>query len=403
MTTFSDISSGEMTALDSALASPPEMDYFGSCLRTHRTMEWLQDEKATGRKVIGLLGWGAPAEVVLASGGVPVWLVARSEEEKKSRRELSRDVCPIVAASYAGARALTQQGLLDAVVVPGTCDWKRKLSDLLADSVQVFMLESPSSISVSSIESDLKRLAREMAIVTDLPLTPGNLRFARESVSRGYGALVSLQRLQIDPACSLSGADALAVQQSFMRDDISRWTEHCRSVVRTVERRSNGQRDDSPSSAPRILVVGSPVIWKQGNLVELIEEAGAKVVCNDFHSRLSLLRTAGTSSRDGEATFKGLVARWARTAFCSLVGADDEDAIFRAIDGFNVHGVVVHVYRACARLQMKMPGFIARLRDRGIPSILLETEGEENENRRLLARIQPFIEMLLARRGAAWA
>jgi benzoyl-CoA reductase/2-hydroxyglutaryl-CoA dehydratase subunit BcrC/BadD/HgdB len=68
----------------------------------------------------------------------------------------------------------------------------------------------------------------------------------------------------------------------------------------------------------------------------------------------------------------------------------------RAIDDFSVDGVVVHIYRTCARLQMKTPGFLRRLKEKGIPFLVLETEGDPNDTGRLLVRIEPFMEMLVA-------
>jgi benzoyl-CoA reductase/2-hydroxyglutaryl-CoA dehydratase subunit BcrC/BadD/HgdB len=68
------------------------------------------------------------------------------------------------------------------------------------------------------------------------------------------------------------------------------------------------------------------------------------------------------------------------------------------IDDFSVEGVIVHTYRSCARVQMSLPHIMRRLRDRGILSLAIETQGDPHEEEQARARIEPFIEMLLDKR-----
>jgi len=388
------------TADEKSASTSSEMEYFRSRLGLDPTVEWLRDVKASGRKVIGVLGWGVPLEIVLASGAVPVQLFGAWEDANSARRKLLRDTCPLAASSFAGADVLSRGGLLDAVVVPGTCDWKRKLAELLAQITTVLTLQPPFPGSPSSPEKELKNFARDVALVTDLPLTAGNLRSASVEPAAANEALAGLQRLRQHPSCALSGSDALAVEQAFMRDDLSRWMEHCRSLVRSLEQEWDTGGGSGAEFAPRILLVGSPVIWRQRSLVHLIEEAGGEVVGEDFHSCLSHLYLSAFSSSRSSAGLPALAARWARTCFCSLVGGEDESFILRAIEHFGVDGVIGHTYRSCARLQMRMPDFLRRLSEKGIPCLALETADDPSETGRLLARIEPFVEMLNARRRA---
>ncbi|NQT82148.1 2-hydroxyacyl-CoA dehydratase [bacterium] len=374
-----------------------QMDYFRSRLGADQTIEWLRKKKAVGLKVIGLPGWSVPVEIVLAAGGVPVRLSGIWEEAKHFRRELPRDICPLAASFFLGAESLSREGLLDVAVVPGTCDWKRKLNDLLAEDTKVLTLQAPPSENLGFLSKDLRNFAREIALITDLPVVSRNLKFASAEIARVDEAFAALHRLRRHPTCALSGEDALAVEEALMRDDLSRWTERCRTLIRLLEEES-AMTEDSPSDrAPRIFLAGSPVIWDRGNLVHLIEKAGGKVVCNDFHSCLTSLYAPEISPARDDVAFSTLPLRWARSCFCSAVG-EDEGLIFRAIEDFRVEGVVGHTYRACGRLQMRMSSFLRRARDSGIPSLAVETEGDSNDTERLLTRIEAFIEMLFARR-----
>ncbi len=386
----------EVSSEKSSGASPV-MDYFRSRLRAPQRHDWLREEQASGRKIIGLMCWSVPAEIVMAAGGVPVRLSGAWEDAGKPRWNVPRDMCPLAASCFTETQTLVREGLLDGVVFPETCDWKRKLPDLLRGT-KALTLEAPSSGSSRFMEADLRRFAREIALITDLPVVARNRRVASREMAKAHESYVALQRLRQQPQCALSGTDALAVEQSFLRDNLSRWTKHCHRLVRSLKEEAISTDVRSAQPPARILLVGSPVMWKEGSLVHLIEEAGGKVVCEDFHSRLSLLYPAETLSAGAGADSSSLAPRWARTSSCSLIAGADESLILRAMDDFAAEGVIGHVYRSCARVQMRSPGVLGRVKDTGVSSLAVETQGDVNEADRLRARIEPFIEMLLTRR-----
>lgn len=376
-------------------------DYFRSRLIHQQTLEWLREVKSSGRKVVGIFGADALAPIILACGAVPVRLFGVAADERASRRKLPRDTCPLAASFFAAAETRAREGLLDAVVISATCDWKRKLADVISGVTVVFVLESPLERDPASVERELRSFARQIAVVTDLPVSARKLRSASDKlgvVERAFASLLCVRKL---PGSSFSGAEGFVVGESFMKDDVCVWAEHCSSLAQSIAQAAEIEKSSGDDSAPRILLVGSPAAYEHGSLVQIIEQAGGRVVCDDSHSRLSWLYSENLSERGDRGRFASLASRWAATCFCSLIGTEGEDCLMRAIDDFSVDGVVVHIYRTCARLQMESPGFVRRLKEKEIPSLVLETEGDPNETSRLLVRIEPFIEMLVAgkRRG----
>jgi len=372
------------------------IDYFRSRLTHQQTLEWLREIKSSGRKVVGIFGAEALAPIILACGAVPLRLFGVAGDERASRRKLPRDTCPLAASFFAAAETLAPEGLLDAVVVSATCDWRRKLADVVSGVTTVFMLESPLERDPASIERELRDFARQVAAMTDLPVTVRNLRSASEKFGVAETAFVSLLCVRKLPGSSFSGAEGFVVGESFMRDDISVWAELCSSLAQSIAQSAEADKTCGDDSAPRILLTGSPPACEHGSPIQLIEQAGGRVVCDDSHSRLSWLYSKNLSERGNRGRFASPAFRWAATCFCSLIGTQSEDNLIRAIADFSVDGVVVHIYRTCARLQMKTPGFLRRLKEKGIASLVLETEGDPNETSRLLVRIEPFIEMLVA-------
>ena len=360
-------------------------------------LDWLRKEKEAGRKIIGLMAWGVPSEIVLASGAVPVRLAGLSWEEDGSLKNLPRDICPLAGSCVTEALFLKKEGLLDAVVLPETCDWKSKLPALLGE-LKVLTLAGPSSGNVRFLAADLRRFARELAVVTDLPVVSRNLKRASKTIANAHGAYVALQRLRQLPESRLSGVSALTIEHSFLRDDVSRWTEHCHCLAGALEQASPSQNKKRAESSPRIMLVGSPLLWKKASLVHLVEESGGEVVCEDAHSRLSLLYPDELGVNRAGAESFALVSRWSRSAVCSLVAEADSEFLSGVIRDFSVAGVIGHTYRSCARTQMSLPRLMRRLRDRGVPSLAIETQGDPHEEEQVRVRIEPFIEMLLDRR-----
>jgi len=377
------------------------IDYFRSRLTQQQTLERLREVKSSGRKVVGIFGAEALARIILACGAVPLRLFGAAADERASRRKLPRDTCPLAASFFAGAETLAREELLDAVVISATCDWKRKLADVIFGATTVFMLESPLERDPASVERELRSFARQVAVMTDLPVTVRNLRSASDKLGVAETAFASLLCVRKLPGSSFSGAEGFVVGESFLKDDVCVWAEHCSSLAHSIAQAAEIEKSSGDDSAPRILLVGSPAADEHGSLVQIIEQAGGRVVCDDSHSRLSWLYSSNFSERSDGVCFPSLSSRWAATCFCSLIGTEGEDCLMRAIDDFSVHGVVVHIYRTCARLQMKTPGFLRRLKEKGIPFLVLETEGDPNDTGRLLVRIEPFMEMLVAgkRRG----
>jgi benzoyl-CoA reductase/2-hydroxyglutaryl-CoA dehydratase subunit BcrC/BadD/HgdB len=359
-------------------------------------LEWLREVKSSGRKVVGIFGAEAIAPIILACGAVPLRLFGAAADERVSRRKLPRDTCALAASFFAGAETLAREKLLDAVLISATCDWKRKLADVISGLTTVFMLESPLERDPASVERELRSLARQVAVMTDLPVTVRNLRSASDKlgvVERAFASLLRVRRLR---GSSFSGAEGFVVGESFMKDDVCVWAERCLSLAQSIAQTAEMDKTCGDDSAPRILLVGSPAAYEHGSPIQLIEQAGGRVVCDDSHSRLSWLYSSNFSERSDGVCFPSLSSRWAATCFCSLIGTEGEDCFMRAIDDFSVDGVVVHIYRTCARLQMKTPGFLRRLKEKGIPFLVLETEGDPNDTGRLLVRIEPFMEMLVA-------
>lgn len=104
------------------------------------------EEKKAVRKVIGTYCILVPDELIYAAGAVPVRLCGGSYETSLAGDELvPKDTCPLVKASigFAALGLTPAYEMCDVVILPTTCDAKRKMGEVLAGFKEVWMLEAP--------------------------------------------------------------------------------------------------------------------------------------------------------------------------------------------------------------------------------------------------------------------
>ena len=108
--------------------------------------EYAKAEKAAGRPVVGILCEYTPRELIMAAGGVPVCLCGGSAKTiPAAEQHLPANLCPLIKSTY-GYHLLRSNPFLemaDLVVGETTCDGKKKMYELMAESRPMYVLELP--------------------------------------------------------------------------------------------------------------------------------------------------------------------------------------------------------------------------------------------------------------------
>ena len=102
--------------------------------------------KAAGKRVVGILCEFTPRELIMAAGGVPVCLCGGSAKTIPAAEEhLPANLCPLIKSTF-GYHVLKTNPFLemaDLVVGETTCDGKKKMYELMAETRPVYVLELP--------------------------------------------------------------------------------------------------------------------------------------------------------------------------------------------------------------------------------------------------------------------
>lgn len=348
-----------------------------------------------GRKLVGQICHFVPEELVIAAGAEPLRLdQGFAEAVDAASGRLPMDVCCAVRA-LAGARRAGCSPEVDLLVLPGTCDGKRKLaSQLRARGEQVFSLELPPSkrgeMSAAFWHAQVRALICRLEALTGKRISRRPLRAAVELVNRRAAAARALDELRKRDPPPLSGLDALLVVQTSFVADLRWWCERCESLVEEC-----AERTVATGPKARILLTGAPVLWPDFGLLHLLAEAGADVVADEICSGSAHLVQPVVVDEDTRA---GLVQAAAERVFlpcncpCFAESEDRLDRLLHLAEAWRVDGVVHHTLRLCAGYDMDAPALAEAFRERGIPWLSVYTEFGQHAG--LRSRVEAFVEMI---------
>ena len=109
-------------------------------------LQYAAAAKAAGRPVVGILCEYTPRELIMAAGGVPVCLCGGSAKTIPAAEEhLPANLCPLIKSTYGYhvQRSNPFLEMADLVVGETTCDGKKKMYELMAESRPMYVLELP--------------------------------------------------------------------------------------------------------------------------------------------------------------------------------------------------------------------------------------------------------------------
>jgi benzoyl-CoA reductase/2-hydroxyglutaryl-CoA dehydratase subunit BcrC/BadD/HgdB len=148
-------------------------------------LAYARQSRADGRHVVGILCEYTPREVILAAGGVPVCLCGGSAATIPAAEEhLPANLCPLIKSTY-GYHLQKNNPFLEIaelIVAETTCDGKKKMYELMAESRPMHVLELPQKpdepAAFEHWFAELRKLKAELERRFSTTITDGKLRAA---------------------------------------------------------------------------------------------------------------------------------------------------------------------------------------------------------------------------------
>ena len=367
----------------------PEWAYFLDLLMRPFYPETLR--AAVNRPVVEHLCNQAPFELFHAMGVHPVRLGSGSFNVMRvSSSRLPVLMCPYLKATM-GMLELHKDSQPHRLhhVVPTTCDWVVKFPEM-ADTVQrTCFLELPH---LRENEKGQKRWLEEIYGLVDFLEDQTGRKLKRKALKasvqtfmqawKAVGRLIELRRKRLLP-----GIWFMVVINSFMLDPIEIWTEQVLKLLDTIQ-------GDFPRPLHQgLFLAGSPIVFPNYKLLDLIESAGMDVCADDLCTS-ERIWPGGVCYDDSSfhGILKTLSERYHRACICPTF-ADNErriNSIFNTLEQHSIRGVIFHVLKGCHPFDIESLTLEPQLKQKGHKFLRIETDYVEEDSRNILTRLEAF-------------
>jgi benzoyl-CoA reductase/2-hydroxyglutaryl-CoA dehydratase subunit BcrC/BadD/HgdB len=355
--------------------------------------------KSKGIKIIGYTPNGyVPEELFYASGAIPVALIYGGEVEpvQAAAPYLGRYLDPFCRAQI-GYKVINKPiyQMIDLLIVP--------VGDLhirgIADSWEFFTGTEVYRLGVPHVKSDngfhhylegLHLLKQKLESLTGTKITNERLKQEIELSNRLKSTLrdISLTRQSDFPP--ITGKDFIKLNHDCLLADRKVMINVLESVRMQLEKETITNK-----TAPRILLTGSTLALGDYKVIDLIEEAGASIVTEDFcEGLLDYRQSVDTNGDPIRALAQSYFSERVPCAFFRGSAGERFDFLSKLAEDFRVDGIVWYslVYRDTYGIEAYL--FRRSLESKGIPLLTVTSEYSPAETESLRTRIVTFIEMI---------
>jgi benzoyl-CoA reductase/2-hydroxyglutaryl-CoA dehydratase subunit BcrC/BadD/HgdB len=357
--------------------------------------------KGEGRPVVGILCEYTPRELILAAGGVPVCLCGGSAETAATaERELPANLCPLIKSTYGYHLEGTNPFLemADLVVAETTCDGKKKMYELMAESRAMHVLELPQKPddpdALVHWRREMEKLREELERRFGVEITDERLRAAIRLMNRERDLRRRLAALMRADEPPLTGAELLTLKSVI--SGIPTDLEQYEKALETLP----GRTADTAGRV-RVLMTGVPMVEGAERVLEIVEGNGGLVVAMESCVGLKpILEDVDAAADD---PLQALAEKYLHLP-CSVMTRNDDrlESIGRLAREYRVECVVELIWQACITYDVetvRVKRFVEE--ELGLPYLRVETDYTPSDSARIAVRVEALFETARARAAAA--
>ncbi len=358
------------------------------------------DAHAAGRPIVGILCEYTPRELILAAGGVPVCLCGGSAKMIPAAEEdLPANLCPLIKSTY-GYHVQKANPFLEMaklVVAETTCDGKKKMYELMAESRPMYVLELTQKAgddgALEHWVGELRKLRAELERRFEVEVTDEKIREAIGMMNRERALRRDLAELMRRDAPPLTGRELLDFKSSIscIPEDLAQYEKALAEY---------GGKDGCPDRAKRVrvLLTGVPVPHGAERVVDLIEDHGGLIVCAENCTGVKpILEDVDAGASD---PVRALAEKYFRL-HCSVMTPNDRrlEYLAQLAREYRAQCIIELVWQACLTYDIESQRVKRLARDElGIPYLQIQTDYSPSDSARIAVRVEALFETA---RGAA--
>jgi benzoyl-CoA reductase/2-hydroxyglutaryl-CoA dehydratase subunit BcrC/BadD/HgdB len=373
--------------------------------------------KEAGRPVVGILCEYTPREIIMAAGAVPVCLCGGSADTIPSaERDLPANLCPLIKSTY-GYHVEKSNPFLemaDLIVAETTCDGKKKMYELLAESRPVHILELPQKPNEAQAFEhwlgELERLKADLQRRFGVRITDAKLRRAITEMNRERALRRALAELMTADTPPLTGLELLDLKSSIscIPEDLAAYEAILKELgIRNSEL---GTKKVKPagassvysvqfrdlSSAIRVLLTGVPTAHGAERVLKIIENAGGRIVAMENCTGLKPILE--DVSEKAEDPMRAIAEKYFHLP-CSVMTPNDRrlDTLRTIFKQYRPQCIVELIWQACLTYDVESHR-VRRLAEEElkVPYLRIETDYSPSDSARIAVRVEALFETVRA-------
>lgn len=357
-----------------------------------------QLKRESGKRLIAYTLGDVPRELIYAAGFLPVGLLGWTQPVREAAAYLPSFCCSLMRSTLdiglsGGAEAVS--GVVLAHVCDTTRDfsgiWQRHVpKDFFHDWMPPKQVNRPSARSY--VMSELNRLKEHLETFSGHSISDEDLEVGLDAYERQRSLLKDIKRLYLRHPGLLKGLDFYMMLKASLFMEVETFNALAKELLNELR-----LVPKAPES-PRILLVVSGKVPEPLDVLDLVEEAGASIVDDDFLWGSRIIRQNLPSEG---SPVERMAQRFLRAEpFPGYLYENSArwDFLMKLAEMSGADGVMFWDVKFCEPYNFDYPCLKDAFVQKGIPALLIETEMQPSGIEQLRTRIQAFCEAL-ARRG----
>lgn len=403
-------------------------------------LEYAEQAKSHGRPIVGIMCEYAPRELIMAAGGIPICLCGGSARTISPAEEyLPANLCPLIKSTFGYLVTNTNPFLemADMVVAETTCDGKKKMMELMAETKPVHIMELPQKQDDSDAfehwVAELRKLKTELENRFGVDITDEKIREAIAVMNRERALRRSLAELmktdnppftgrqlldfkstisgipadleQYEKAISLYGGETLTPAVDLPDHDVllSREGRGGREALTpAVDPLDHGVllSHEGKKGKVRVLLTGVPTVHGAERVVDIIEDSGGLIVCQENCTGLKpILEDVNIQVED---PIRALAHKYFRV-HCAVMTRNTRrlDYIRELAREYRAQCVIDLIWQACAIYDIESYQ-VRRLaqQELHLPYLRIETDYSPSDSARIAVRVEALYETVRSTTGS---
>ena len=359
--------------------------------------------KKAGRPIVGILCEYTPRELILAAGAVPVCLCGGSVEMiAPAERDLPTNLCPLIKSTY-GYHVEKANPFLEMaglIVAETTCDGKKKMYELMAESRPMHILELPQKPDEPDAFDhwllELGRLKTELERRFRVKITDAKLRKAIAAMNCERALRRALAELMKADEPPLTGRELLDLKSSIacIPEDLAAYESALRMLRGRKGQRGSGQR-------VRVMMTGVPLVHGAERVLEIIEQAGGLVAVMENCTGLKpILEDVDAKAPD---PLRAIAEKYFHLP-CSVMTPNERrlDSLRNLAREYRADCIIELIWQACLTYDVESHR-VKRLAEEELkmPHLRIETDYSPSDSARIAVRVEALFETVRACPGVA--